>query len=93
LFQIAGIDEERMKVTKPAGKPIAKPVKQVKPIKSKEAPLTEAEVSFLSKLKRRIFFVSATLTREFKGTKYFIKKARTEEEWKEKREERKEKRK
>jgi sortase (surface protein transpeptidase) len=47
----------------------------------------------LSKLKRRIFFISATLTREFKGTKYFIKKARTEDEWKQKKEERKQKRK
>lgn len=47
----------------------------------------------MSKLKRRIFFISATLTREFKGTKYFIKKARTEDEWKQKKDERKQKRK
>lgn len=52
----------------------------------KEVKLTDAEINFLAKLKRRIFFVSATLTREFKGTKYFIKKSRTEDEWKQKRE-------
>lgn len=28
----------------------------------------------ITKMKRRIFFISATLTREFKGTKYFTKK-------------------
>jgi sortase (surface protein transpeptidase) len=43
----------------------------------------------LSRLRRRIFFISATLTREFKDTKYFIKKARTEEEWKQKKDQRK----
>lgn len=36
--------------------------------------ITEADSIFLSKLKRKTLFVSATLTREFKGTKYFIKK-------------------
>lgn len=43
----------------------------------------------MSRLRRRIFFISATLTREFKDTKYFIKKARTEEEWKQKKDQRK----
>lgn len=31
-------------------------------------------------MKRRIFFISATLTREFKGTKYFTKKNKNLEE-------------
>jgi hypothetical protein len=37
---------------------------------------TEQELYWLNKLKRRIFFVSATLTREFKGQKYSIKRKR-----------------
>ena len=78
LFTITGLDE-----VKPAKS--EKKEKPYKPMKVKETPLTEAELNFLSKLRRRIFFVSATLTKEFKGTKYFIKKSRTEEEWKQKR--------
>ncbi len=39
---------------------------------------TEQELYWLEKLKRRIFFVSATLTREFKGQKYSIKRKRDE---------------
>jgi transcriptional antiterminator len=36
--------------------------------------MNESEVCLLNKLKRKIFFVSATLTREFKGQKYKIKR-------------------
>lgn len=34
----------------------------------------QKQKEFIGKLKRRIFFISATLTRDFKGIKYFIKK-------------------
>ena len=34
----------------------------------------------MNKIKRKIFFVSATLTREFKGQKYKIKRSHEEEE-------------
>lgn len=44
-------------------------------------------------MKRKTMFVSATLTREFKGTKYFVKKTWNEEDWKEKKQQRKDKRK
>lgn len=89
MFKITGVDEVKPKA-KSAKKEAPKPPKTPK---IKEVKFTEAEINFLAKLKRRIFFVSATLTREFKGTKYFIKKSRTEDEWKQKREERKQKRK
>lgn len=34
-------------------------------------------IETLTKMKRRIFFISATLTRQFKGTRYFTKKTKT----------------
>jgi hypothetical protein len=90
MFTITGADE-----LQPRGKSGKKGAKSEKggpeqerparPVKCREAKLTDAETNFLAKLRRRIFFVSATLTREFKGTKYFIKKSRTEEDWKQKR--------
>ena len=33
-------------------------------------------------MKRRIFFISATLTRDFKGTKYFTKRNRDQQDQK-----------
>lgn len=50
---------------------------------------TPRELAFLNKLKRRVFFISATLTREFKGARYFVKKVRTQEDWMAKKEDQK----
>ena len=64
---------------KPQKKKKTKEVEKEK--KTAEIEISSEDKIFLGKLKRRIFFISATLTRQFKGSKYFIKKARTEEEW------------
>lgn len=65
-------EEHQKAISKATGKP-SKP-KIVEPAVEKEP-----EVK-LPRPKKRIFLVSATLTREFKGSKYFTKKDRHEEQ-------------
>ena len=48
--------------------------------------ISSQQKEMILKLKRRIFFISATLTRDFKGAKYFIKRDRSVKDKKDKKE-------